>query len=80
MGESSVRTVLGQVETELLGGRWHTGVLAEETGSQEDVLCQEREGGVKEGTMSTEAFNPVRSWVNKKGRPLPTRSHTLCPK
>lgn len=80
MGEFSVRTALGHVETELLSGHWDTGVLAEETGSQEDVLCQEREGGVKEGTMSTEAFNPVRSLVNKKGRPLPTRSHTLCPK
>lgn len=80
MGEFSVRTALGQVETELLSGHWDTGVLAEEPGSQEDVLCQEREGGMKEGTMSMQAFNPVRSSVNKKGRPLPTRSHTLCPK
>lgn len=66
MVDFSVRTALSQVETELLSSHWDTGALAEERVVRK-MLCQGREGGVKEDTMSTEAFNRVRSLVHKKG-------------
>lgn len=62
-----VRTALSQMDTELLSSHWDTGALTRETSSKDAVLCQGREGGEKEGTMSTEAVNPVRSLVNKEG-------------
>lgn len=61
-----MRTASFQMEPELLSSHWDTGELPEETGSKEDVLCQGRESGVKEATMSREAGNPVRSLVHKK--------------
>lgn len=50
MVEFSVRTALSQVETEWLSS--HYGTSEEKDRKQQDVLCQGKEGGEKEGSMS----------------------------